>query len=252
VAFAQPCAEGLTRPDIAPEKDIGYALGKLKSEHVAGWIEMELRAALVGLATILALAGGGVCLVAVAWVCLAVPALVLLARRHRHRGSWWALYVLGLHAALAPAYRSLRPAGGAPSAVSRLISLFYQLLTVPVGAEIPLGTKIGDGLLLGHTAGIVMNSLAVVGEDCVITPGVVLGSDGRDAAPVIGRNVYIGANAVIVGSSVIGDHATIGAGATVVSRDIPSCALVAGNPGVVVKENYRRSYHNSVKENECE
>jgi serine acetyltransferase len=183
---------------------------------------MDLRAAAIRMATILALLGGLMALGAVVWMCVAVPALVLRARRRRYAGSWWALYVLGLHAALAPVYRSLRAKAGAGNFPSRLLALIYQALTVAAGAEIPLGVTIGDGLLLGHTAGVVR-------------------------VPVIGNNVYIGANAVIAGPAVIGDHATIGAGAVVVNQQIPACALVVGNPGAIVKENYRRSYHNYAK-----
>jgi len=213
---------------------------------------MDLRAALARMAAILVWIGGLAALSATLWLCVATPALVLLARRHRYSGSWWALYVLGLHAALAPIYRGLRASAGPGNVPSRLLALIYQVLTVAVGAEIPLGVTIGDGLLLGHTAGVVMNGLAVLGEDCTVGPGVVLGSDGRGRVPAIGRNVYIGANAVIAGSAIIGDHATIGAGATVVDKQIPACALVVGNPGTVVKENYRRSYHNHAKEDGCE
>jgi serine acetyltransferase len=213
---------------------------------------MHLHATLVRTATILALMGGLMALAAAAWLCIAVPTLVLVARRHRYMGSWWALYVLGLHAALAPSYRGLRATAGEGNFPSRLLALIYQALTIAAGAEIPLGVTLGDGLLLGHTAGVVMNGLSVLGENCIVGPGVVLGSDGRGRVPVIGKNVYIGANAVIAGPAIVGDHATIGAGSTIINRQIPSCALVVGNPGVIVKENYRRSYHNYAKESGCE
>lgn len=204
------------------------------------------------LETILDMAGGGFGLATLTWLCVAVPALVLLAKRLGHRGTWWALYVLGLHGALAPPYRRLHVVSGMGFTLSRLIALIYQILTIPTGAEIPLGAKIGKGLLMGHTTGVVMNGLSVVGEYCVINSGVVLGGDGRDHAPVIGCNVYIGANAVIAGPAIVGDHATIGAGATVIGQEIPPFALVVGNPGTIVKENYRRSYHNYAKEAGCE
>jgi acetyltransferase-like isoleucine patch superfamily enzyme len=46
---------------------------------------------------------------------------------------------------------------------------------------------------------------------------------------IIGKNVWIGASAVILTGVRIGDHAIIGAGA-VVTRDIPSRTIVAGSP----------------------
>ncbi len=51
----------------------------------------------------------------------------------------------------------------------------------------------------------------------------------------IGEGVWIGSNATILGPCRIGDHAVIAAGA-VVTRDVPSCAIVAGIPAVVIRE----------------
>jgi serine acetyltransferase len=184
-------------------------------------------------------------------LCVLVPTLALHARKKDYRGSWWALYQLGLHASLAPLYCQLRQGARVRFTLSRIVSLIYELLTFPTGAEIPLNAKIGKGLFLFHTAGVVLNWSANIGDYCIITKGVVVGSNGRGGVATIGRNVYIGANAVIAGPLVVGDGATIGAGA-IVTRDVPPYALVIGNPGLVVKENYRRSYHNYANEAGCE
>lgn len=54
-------------------------------------------------------------------------------------------------------------------------------------------------------------------------------------APVtIGEFVWIGTRVIILPGVTIGDGAIIGAGA-VVSRDIPACAVVVGNPAKIVK-----------------
>jgi acetyltransferase-like isoleucine patch superfamily enzyme len=50
----------------------------------------------------------------------------------------------------------------------------------------------------------------------------------------IGRNVWIGAQAIIIGSVRIGDGAIIGAG-TLVTRDVPAYTLCAGNPMRIVR-----------------
>lgn len=50
----------------------------------------------------------------------------------------------------------------------------------------------------------------------------------------IGRDVWIGANAVILGGVTIGDGAVVAAGA-VVNRDVEAGAVVAGVPARVVK-----------------
>lgn len=58
----------------------------------------------------------------------------------------------------------------------------------------------------------------------------------QDATPIrVGRNTWIGANAVILPSVSIGDSAVVGAGA-VVTKDVLNNTIVAGNPARVIKE----------------
>lgn len=55
-------------------------------------------------------------------------------------------------------------------------------------------------------------------------------------APVtIGRDCWIGANAVILPGVTIGDGSVVAAGA-IVTKDVPSGVLVAGNPAVIKKK----------------
>ena len=51
--------------------------------------------------------------------------------------------------------------------------------------------------------------------------------------PVIGDNVTVGANVVIIGNVTIGNNVVIGAGSVVV-KDVPSNVVVAGNPVRVI------------------
>lgn len=53
----------------------------------------------------------------------------------------------------------------------------------------------------------------------------------------IGNDVWIGTNAIILGGVKVGQGAIIGAGA-VVAKDIPSYAVVVGNPARVVKYQF--------------
>lgn len=50
----------------------------------------------------------------------------------------------------------------------------------------------------------------------------------------IGRNVWIGAGALILPGVTVGDEALIGAG-SVVTRDVPAGAAVAGNPARIMR-----------------
>ena len=51
----------------------------------------------------------------------------------------------------------------------------------------------------------------------------------------IGRNVWIGAGAIIVPGVTIGDNTVIGAG-SVVTKDIPANVVAVGNPCRVMRE----------------
>ena len=53
----------------------------------------------------------------------------------------------------------------------------------------------------------------------------------------IGDDVWIGTNAIILGGVKVGQGAIIGAGA-VVAKDVPSYAVVVGNPAKVVKYRF--------------
>lgn len=52
---------------------------------------------------------------------------------------------------------------------------------------------------------------------------------------IIGNNVWIGANAVVLAGAEIGDHSVIGAG-SIVTGKIPSRCVAAGNPARVIKQ----------------
>lgn len=90
-----------------------------------------------------------------------------------------------------------------------------------------------DGCRIDFSGGI------EIGEGCLFSTGVILYSHdhGHDPRSIpaglpkrIGRNVWIGARAIVLPSCrSIGDGAIIGAGA-VVGKDVPAGAIVAGNP----------------------
>ena len=128
-----------------------------------------------------------------------------------------------------------------------------RLAAVGEGAQVrpPFHCDYGYNIHLG--AGVFLNFNCVIldvvqvriGERTQIGPGVqILTADHpRDAAqratglefgrPVsIGRNVWIGAGALVLPGVTIGDDALIGAG-SVVTRDVPAGVTVVGNPARV-------------------
>ena len=95
--------------------------------------------------------------------------------------------------------------------------------------EIPFTCKIDKSVIFEHNAlGVVINEKAEIGENCDIYQNVTIGNRKGSGAPKIGKNVLIGAGAIIIGDIVIGDNAKIGAGAIVV-KSIPENSTVVCN-----------------------
>jgi acetyltransferase-like isoleucine patch superfamily enzyme len=59
---------------------------------------------------------------------------------------------------------------------------------------------------------------------------------------VIGKNVWIGANSIILPGVKIGDNSVIGAGSTI-TEDVPACSVVAGNPAKIIKQYDSETKH---------
>lgn len=104
----------------------------------------------------------------------------------------------------------------------------YRFWSIVTGADIPLKTTIGGGLVMPHPNGIVIHPDARLGPNCLVMQQVTLGIT-RDGAPRVGGHVDIGAGAKVLGAITIGDHAVIGANAVVV-HDVPPGVTVVGIP----------------------
>ncbi len=105
-----------------------------------------------------------------------------------------------------------------------------------VGAEIFELTPIGKGLHIAHGGCIVVHADAVLGENVSLSQGVTIGQtikDGKVLLPVIGNNVYLAPGAKVIGGVHVGDDVAVGANA-VVTKDVPSGAVVAGVPARVL------------------
>ena len=112
------------------------------------------------------------------------------------------------------------------------------------GISIPASVSIGHSFYIGHFGGIILNTNAVIGNNCNISQGVTIGVSGigeRRGVPVIGNNVYIGANAVIAGKITIGDNAVIGA-CSLVTSDVNINAVVVGVPATEVSVKGSEGY----------
>ncbi len=118
---------------------------------------------------------------------------------------------------------------------------FYRVIVEwGLGVELRYKTRIGPGLRLFHAQALVVHEGTVIGANCTLRQSTTIGNktlpDGsQSGCPVIGNNVDVGSNSVVLGPIKIGDGAVIGAGSVVV-KDVPARAVVAGNPARVLRQ----------------
>lgn len=84
----------------------------------------------------------------------------------------------------------------------------------------------GGGVQIVHNNCVIHTNK--VGVNFKVGPGVVIGKS-NGGWPIIGDNVYIAANATVIGAITIGDNSIIGAG-SVVTKDVPANSVYIGNP----------------------
>ncbi|HTX55874.1 MAG TPA: serine O-acetyltransferase [Candidatus Acidoferrales bacterium] len=117
--------------------------------------------------------------------------------------------------------------------LARWFSHVARFLT---GIEIHPGATIGQAVFIDHGMGVVIGETAEIGDRCTLYQGVTLGGTSLAHVkrhPTLGKNVTVGASAVVLGAIVVGDGARIGSGSVVV-RDVPANATVVGIPAHVV------------------
>lgn len=118
-----------------------------------------------------------------------------------------------------------------------LPGLIMRMCRVIYSVDLPYTCEIGKNVVFQHNGlGCVIHSRAVIGEGTEIYQNVTIGGRNGRGHPVIGKNVFIGAGACILGGITIGDNAVIGANATVI-EDVPEGGVVVGNKAKLIKCN---------------
>lgn len=133
-----------------------------------------------------------------------------------------------------------------------VLGLYWKVVLrhfqIKYGFQIYPETQIGEGFYLGHWGSLVINPKTIIGKNCNIAQGVTIGQQNRgknEGYPVIGNEVWIGPNAVIVGKINIGNNVLIAPNAYV-NFDIPDNSVVTGNPAKVYpNENATEGYINN-------
>lgn len=113
----------------------------------------------------------------------------------------------------------------------------------------PNGLEIGDHVLIAEYTSIFAGYGVKIGDHTMISSGCCISSinhelssrnryssqEGDSAPVVIGKNVWLGMNVVVLPGVSIGDNSIIGAG-SVLTRSVPSNEIWVGNPAKFVKK----------------
>lgn len=96
------------------------------------------------------------------------------------------------------------------------------------------GVTIGDNCFVGHSVAFINDNYprSTRADGALETEA---DWKGRFVSTTVGRHVSIGSNATILGNLTIGDGAIIGAG-SVVTKDVPSGEIWAGNPARLLRQ----------------
>lgn len=106
--------------------------------------------------------------------------------------------------------------------------------------------RVGDNFYAGYNCTILDMAEVRIGDNCMIGPNVGIYTTGHSIEPkdrnksgyaisiVIGNDVWIGGSCVILAGVTIGDNSIIAAG-SVVTKNVPSNSIVAGNPAKTLK-----------------
>ena len=113
--------------------------------------------------------------------------------------------------------------------------LFYGM-DISSSARLSLGAKLDKtnpkGIHIGEESFIASRSI-ILSHDYCRGPDI---NKGIYCDTYIGKRCFIGVNVIILPGITIGDSVVVGAG-SVVTKNVPSNCIVAGNPGKIIKEN---------------
>lgn len=129
--------------------------------------------------------------------------------------------------------------------ILQVICLFWQkTIEITTGISIPASAKIGHSFYIGHFGGIILNANTQIGNNCNISQGVTIGVSGLEekrGVPIIGNNVYIGANSIVAGKIIINDDVLIGA-CSLVNTSVESNSVMLGVPAIKISDKSSKGY----------
>lgn len=127
-------------------------------------------------------------------------------------------------------------------------------LRVKYNCDVSMNIEIGDNSEFGQRC--LIHGDVTIGDDVLMGPDVKIYSRNhitsslekpirvqgkKTKATVIGSDVWIGANVIVLSGVIVHDHTVIAAG-SIVTKDVPVYAIVGGNPAKIIK--YRNQDQN--------
>lgn len=127
----------------------------------------------------------------------------------------------------------------------KTVATFWQkAIEIGTGISIPPSVKIGHSFYIGHFGTIIINPNAIIGVNCNISQGVTIGVSGQGekrGVPIIGDEVYIGANSAVVGKINVGNNVLVGA-CSMVNVSLLDNSVAIGVPAIIVSQNGSKGY----------
>ncbi|MGF1683116.1 serine O-acetyltransferase [Photobacterium minamisatsumaniensis] len=145
-----------------------------------------------------------------------------------------------------------------PTNSERFTEIAFKLTEISrrqFAIDIHPAAKIGHSLVLDHAHGITIGETVIIGDDCYILGGTIIGSRGianntnskcGRRHPKIGSHVEIGAYCRILGALTIGDHVIISPHAVLTSDIANDSSVSITNQIQIVKRNSSGSVSNQL------
>lgn len=126
-----------------------------------------------------------------------------------------------------------------------LLKPYYLILTKLYKMNISPTARISLGAKLDKTYSIGIH----IDDETYVASGAIIFSQDYSRTihtdTFIGKRCFIGANAIIMPGVHIGNSVIVGSG-SVVTKDVESCCIVAGNPAKIIKEDIKTKKYGKI------
>jgi serine O-acetyltransferase len=113
-------------------------------------------------------------------------------------------------------------------------SKIMNLIRIISGMFLSFKCELPAHFIIFHAVGTVIGN-AKYGDYLVVSQNCTINTGTRPKeVPILGKGLYLGAGAKIIGDKTVGDYVSIGVGATVYNKEIPNNSVVVNEEGKTV------------------